>query len=63
MELGICSCVKSENGKNHIDEPLDSLLHCVSWIMLLQQHGKTDGVLDSSWACFGFSLSQENEVF
>ncbi|PON88352.1 Fanconi anemia group I protein [Trema orientale] len=62
VELGICSCVKSEHCKVYIDEPLDSLLHCVSWILLLQQHGKHDRVLDSSWACFGFSLSQENEA-
>ncbi|EXC03954.1 hypothetical protein L484_007211 [Morus notabilis] len=62
VELRISSCVKSENGKVYIEEPLDSLLHCVSWILLLQQHGKTDRVLDSSWACFGFSLSQENEA-
>ncbi|XP_030508178.2 uncharacterized protein LOC115722932 isoform X1 [Cannabis sativa] len=61
VELGICSCVKSENGKVDIDEPLDSLLHCVSWILLLQ-HGKNDHVLDSSRACFGFSLTPENET-
>ena len=63
VELRISNCVKSENGKFYIEEPLDSLLHCVSWILLLQEHGKTDRSLDSSWACYGFSLSQENEVF
>ncbi|XP_062107746.1 uncharacterized protein LOC133818728 isoform X3 [Humulus lupulus] len=61
VELGICSCVKLENGKVYIDEPLDSLLHCVSWILLLR-HGKNDHALDSSWACFGFSLTPENET-
>uniref|UniRef100_A0A2N9H7A5 Fanconi anemia group I protein n=1 Tax=Fagus sylvatica TaxID=28930 RepID=A0A2N9H7A5_FAGSY len=27
-----------------------------------ESHGQTDRVSDSSWACLGFSLSQENEV-
>ncbi|KAK9033464.1 hypothetical protein V6N11_018497 [Hibiscus sabdariffa] len=61
VELGISSCVCSENGKVIIQEPLDSLLACVSWILLLQTHGKTDQLSDSIRACFGFSLSQENE--
>lgn len=62
VQLGISHCVKSESGKVYIDEPLDVLLSCISWILLLQPHGKTDRALDSSWACFGFSLSQDNEV-
>ncbi|PPD99864.1 hypothetical protein GOBAR_DD03117 [Gossypium barbadense] len=40
VQLGVSSCIKSENGKTH---------------------GKTDKLLDSIGACFGFSLSQENE--
>ncbi|XP_015899875.3 uncharacterized protein LOC107433136 [Ziziphus jujuba] len=62
VQLGISHCVKSESGKVYIDEPLDVLLSCISWILLLQPHGKTDRALDSSWACFGFSLSQDNEA-
>ncbi|KAF3456246.1 hypothetical protein FNV43_RR00896 [Rhamnella rubrinervis] len=62
VRLGISQCVKSETGKVSIEEPLDCLLSCVSWILLLQSHGKTDRPLDSSWACLGFSLSQENEA-
>lgn len=62
VELKIRSCVKAENGKVLIEEPLDCLLSCVSWILLLQTPGKTDGVSGSAWACFGFSLSQDNEV-
>ncbi|KAL5541884.1 hypothetical protein UlMin_009594 [Ulmus minor] len=62
VQLGLSNCVKSENGKVYIEEPLDCLLYCISWILLLQQQGKTDGVSDSSWTCFGFSLSQENEA-
>ncbi|XVF66198.1 hypothetical protein PTKIN_Ptkin10aG0016300 [Pterospermum kingtungense] len=59
VQLGVSSCIKSESGKVLIQEPLDCLLSCVSWISLLQPHGKTDS--DSIGACFGFSLSQENE--
>ncbi|XP_020538725.1 Fanconi anemia group I protein isoform X2 [Jatropha curcas] len=61
VQCGISNCVKSEGGKAGIEEPLDCFLSCVSWILLLQPHDKTDH-LDSPWACFGFSLSQENEV-
>ncbi|KAB2012197.1 hypothetical protein ES319_D09G072900v1 [Gossypium barbadense] len=61
VQLGVSSCIKSENGKVLIQEPLDCLLSCISWILLLQTHGKTDKLLDSIGACFGFSLSQENE--
>ncbi|XVF38742.1 hypothetical protein REPUB_Repub20aG0127800 [Reevesia pubescens] len=61
VQLGISSCIKSESGKVIIQEPLDCLLSCVSWILLLQPHGKTDQLSDSIGACFGFSLSQENE--
>ncbi|PPS04096.1 hypothetical protein GOBAR_AA16570 [Gossypium barbadense] len=62
VQLGVSSCIKSENGKVLIQEPLDCLLSCISWILLLQTHGKTDKLLDSIGACFGFSLSQENEI-
>lgn len=61
-QLGISCCVKSESGKVCIEEPLDCLLSSISWILLLQPPGKTDRPSDSSWACFGFSLSQENEA-
>ncbi|GMI64607.1 hypothetical protein like AT5G49110 [Hibiscus trionum] len=61
VQLGVNTCVLSENGKVIIQEPLDSLLSCVSWILLLQTHDKTDQLSDSIGACFGFSLSQENE--
>ncbi|KAI8003580.1 hypothetical protein LOK49_LG08G00788 [Camellia lanceoleosa] len=54
------NCVKSESGKVYIEELLDYLLSCVSWILLLQPHGKTNHPSDS-WACLGFSLTQENE--
>lgn len=62
IQLGLNTCVKAEGGKVYIEEPLDCLLSCISWILLLQPHGKTEKNLDSSWACLGFSLSQENEV-
>ncbi|CAI0466871.1 unnamed protein product [Linum tenue] len=58
---GISSSVKSERGKVLVEEPLDCLLSCVSWILLLQPHGKPDP-LDSSLPCFGFSLSQDDEA-
>ncbi|CAL5395694.1 unnamed protein product [Camellia sinensis] len=60
VQLCVGNCVKSESGKVYIEEPLDCLLSCVSWILLLQPHGKTDHPSDS-WACLGFSLTQENE--
>ncbi|WCJ23472.1 Fanconi anemia group I protein [Euphorbia peplus] len=61
VQLGISSCIKSEGDNSVIEEPLDCLLSCVSWILLLQPHDKADHP-DSSWACFGFSLTQENEA-
>ncbi|XWS14102.1 hypothetical protein CRYUN_Cryun36dG0094200 [Craigia yunnanensis] len=61
VQLRVSSCIKSESGKVLIQEPLDWLLSCLSWILLLQTHGKTDKLSDSIGACFGFSLSQENE--
>lgn len=61
-QLRINSCVKLKSGKAYIEEPLDCLLSCISWMLLLQPHGKTEQALESSWACMGFSLSQENEV-
>ncbi|KAF3632548.1 putative 12-oxophytodienoate reductase 1-like [Capsicum annuum] len=57
--LDVNQCTKSESGKVHILEPLDCLLS-ISWMLLLQSHGKTDHPSDS-WTCFGFSLTQENE--
>ncbi|XP_042516364.1 Fanconi anemia group I protein isoform X2 [Macadamia integrifolia] len=62
FQLAISCCIKSDSGKVCLEEPLDCLLSCVSWILLLQQHGKTDHHLEDSWACFGFSLTQENEA-
>ncbi|XP_059632748.1 uncharacterized protein LOC132275304 [Cornus florida] len=62
IQLAISCCIKSEKGRVSVVEPLDCLLSCVSWILLLQPSGKTDHPTDSSWACFGFSLSQENEA-
>lgn len=59
--LDVNQCTKSESGKVYIQEPLDCLLSCISWMLLLQPHGKTDHPSDS-WTCFGFSLTQENEV-
>nr|GMD38038.1 Fanconi anemia group I protein [Ipomoea batatas] len=61
VQLSVSQCVKSESGKIYIEEPLDCLLSCISWILLLQQHGKTDNSSDS-WTSFGFSLTQENEA-
>lgn len=58
-QLELTSCVGLENGKVVIEEPLDSLLSCVSWILLLQPHGQSENSSDASWTCFGFSLSQD----
>ncbi|KAK9288581.1 hypothetical protein L1049_017040 [Liquidambar formosana] len=62
LPLDMSCCVKSESGKVYIEEPIDCLVSCVSWIILLQPHGKTNRPSDTSWACLGFSLSQENEA-
>ncbi|KAF8021796.1 hypothetical protein BT93_G2051 [Corymbia citriodora subsp. variegata] len=58
-QLELTSCVGLENGKVVIEEPLDSLLSCVSWILLLQPDGQSENSSDTSWMCFGFSLSQD----
>lgn len=60
VQLGVNLCIKVENGRAFIDEPLDCLLYCVSLILVLQSLGKSHPS-DSAWTCFGFSLSQENE--
>ncbi|PIA61325.1 hypothetical protein AQUCO_00300695v1, partial [Aquilegia coerulea] len=60
--LKLSSCLKLENGKVCLNEPLDCLLSCVSWILLLQPHCRSDHPSDYSLACFGFSLTQENEA-
>ena len=60
--LRVDACFKLESGKVCLVEPLDYLLLCVSWILLLQPHGKSDHPSEFSWPCFDFSLSQENEV-
>ncbi|KAL1210225.1 hypothetical protein V5N11_021808 [Cardamine amara subsp. amara] len=61
FQLGITSCIKAEGGKFIIEEPLDRLLFCISWILLLQPHNSSDRPSDAVWPCFGFSLSQDNE--
>ncbi|GAB2211102.1 hypothetical protein Droror1_Dr00016393 [Drosera rotundifolia] len=60
VALNIRSCVKLVGGKICINEPLGCLLACVSWILLLQPHGKNDSSTEPS--CFGFSLSQDIEA-
>ncbi|XP_010259501.1 PREDICTED: Fanconi anemia group I protein homolog [Nelumbo nucifera] len=62
IKLSISSCFKSEGGKVFLEEPLDCLLSCISWILLFQPHGKIDCQSERSWTCFGFSLSQEHEA-
>ncbi|GAB4843630.1 hypothetical protein Ancab_013595 [Ancistrocladus abbreviatus] len=59
--LNISSCLKLVNGKICVDEPLDCLLSCISRILLLQPRDR-NGNAAEKWACFGFSLSQENEA-
>ncbi|XP_047311747.1 Fanconi anemia group I protein [Impatiens glandulifera] len=61
IQLRIDECVKTENGRIYIEEPLDCLLSCISWVLLTQPHGKTDNQ-SASWVCSGFALTQENEV-
>ncbi|KAI3505106.1 hypothetical protein L1887_27015 [Cichorium endivia] len=56
-QLNTTQCIKTENNKVCIVEPLDDLLSCVSWILSLQPRQKSD-----SWASFGFSLTQDNET-
>nr|XP_043630505.1 Fanconi anemia group I protein [Erigeron canadensis] len=56
-QLGINQCIKTENAKVCIAEPLDDLLSCVSWILLLQPQTRSDVRSDS----FGFSLTQDTE--
>uniref|UniRef100_A0A7N1A2T4 BHLH domain-containing protein n=1 Tax=Kalanchoe fedtschenkoi TaxID=63787 RepID=A0A7N1A2T4_KALFE len=57
-QLDLSSCVKLERGKVCIQEPLDHLLSCISWIFLLQPPDNRR----HSWTTIGFSLSQEHEV-
>ncbi|KAJ0232275.1 Fanconi anemia group I-like protein [Hirschfeldia incana] len=61
FQVGITSCIKVEGGKFITEEPLDRLLFCISWILLLQPHNSPDRPSDIAWPCFGFSLTQENE--
>ncbi|KAL8105360.1 uncharacterized protein LOC141676526 [Apium graveolens] len=60
IQLKINQCVKLENGKICIQEPLDCLLSCVSWILVMQPLGKSDP--SDARHSFGFSLTQENEA-
>ncbi|XP_071730859.1 uncharacterized protein [Rutidosis leptorrhynchoides] len=57
-EFCTIQCIKKDNGKVSIAEPLDDLLSCVSWILILQPQTKYD-VRSIS---FGFSLTQDNEA-
>lgn len=61
LQLGIDQCVKLENGRFFIEEPLDCLLFCVSWILILQPQNRSDHPSESL-PCFGFSISQDNEA-
>ncbi|KAL3626536.1 hypothetical protein CASFOL_030085 [Castilleja foliolosa] len=61
VQLGISQCLKLENGKFCVEEPLDCLLFCVSWILLLQPQNKNDHPSDSM-PCFDFSITQDNET-
>ncbi|KAI0510346.1 hypothetical protein KFK09_010947 [Dendrobium nobile] len=60
LRLDVCYVV--ENGKFSQIEPLDQLLSCVSWVVLLQQHGRSNHQSEYSLPCFGFTLSQDNEA-
>ncbi|KAK8960652.1 hypothetical protein KSP40_PGU004403 [Platanthera guangdongensis] len=60
--LRIDVCLVMENGKVSQFEPLDQLLSSVSWLLLLQQHGRSDHQSDYSLPCFGFNISQDNEA-
>ncbi|KAL1806687.1 hypothetical protein ACET3Z_029755 [Daucus carota] len=60
IQLQINQCLKLENGKICIHEPLDCLLSCISWILLMQPLGKSDA--SDARHSFGFSLTQENEA-
>ncbi|KAK1380281.1 Fanconi anemia group I protein [Heracleum sosnowskyi] len=60
IQLKINQCVKLENGKFCIQEPLDCLLSCVSWILVMQPFGKSDP--SDARHSFGFSLTQEYEA-
>ncbi|PKA62238.1 hypothetical protein AXF42_Ash016030 [Apostasia shenzhenica] len=55
--IRIDACYRQENGKASLLEPLDNLISCVSWVLLLQQHGGTNHASENSLPCFGFSLS------
>ncbi|KAL7144432.1 hypothetical protein ABFS83_07G012200 [Erythranthe nasuta] len=61
VQLGIDQCLKQENGKFCIEEPLDCLLFSVSWILLLQPQIRSDQTSESQ-PCFGFSITQDNEA-
>ncbi|KAL0918554.1 hypothetical protein M5K25_010568 [Dendrobium thyrsiflorum] len=60
LRLDVCYVV--ENGKVSQIEPLDQLLSCVSWVVLLQQHGRSNHQSEYSLPCLGFTLSQDNEA-
>ncbi|KAK9136852.1 hypothetical protein Sjap_007446 [Stephania japonica] len=59
--LNLNCCFKKECGKFSIEEPLDCFLSCISWILRLHPHDKSDRPSDDSQACFGFSLTPDNE--
>lgn len=62
LQLKLGACVKFQNGIISLEEPLDYLLSCVHHLLVLQPQNKTGQQSEYSLPCFGFSLSQENEV-
>ncbi|CAI9771072.1 unnamed protein product [Fraxinus pennsylvanica] len=61
VPLAIDLCAKLDCGGVCIEEPLDCLMFCISLILFLQPHCRSDPLPDSG-ACFGFSITQENEA-
>ncbi|ERN02161.1 Fanconi anemia group I protein isoform X1 [Amborella trichopoda] len=59
FKIKLRDCVKAENGILQIEEPLDCLVSCVSWLLFLKPQDKA---FQQPWSCFGFSLSQDNEA-
>eukprot|EP01018_Ginkgo_biloba_P027856 Gb_08990 [translate_table: standard] len=62
VPIKLSACIKFQNGIISLEEPLDYLLSCIHHLLVLQPQNKTGQQSEYSWACFGFSLSQDNEV-